>query len=96
MHLRFSLYDQGTNIAGGGWASFVQIRGSVPLFWEQTSSLTINPVPQLTRQVAFAVKAFTMHQVNQAALWISKVNLCFLFDRHSYTDTTVVSAMLTY
>lgn len=57
---------RGVRIANGGWASFVQIRGSVPLFWEQTSSLSINPTPQLTRQVDFALKAFTMHQTQLA------------------------------
>jgi len=41
-----------------GWLSLVQLRGSVPLFWEQSPQ---GPV-QLTRELALAEPAFFRHQ----------------------------------
>lgn len=59
------IINRGYNVAGGGWASFVQIRGSVPVFWEQNATIAINPTPQLTRELDFAWKPFALHQVRK-------------------------------
>lgn len=57
------IIDRSSGIAGGGWASFVQIRGSVPLYWEQNATLAINPTPQLTAELNRAWYPFALHQV---------------------------------
>lgn len=58
-----SVVNRGSGLAGGGTASFVQIRGSVPLFWNQTvTALPINPPPQLVRELDLTWSAFTQHQ----------------------------------
>ena len=33
--------------AGGGWLSFVQVRGSVPVFWDQPSALSAVTITRL-------------------------------------------------
>ncbi|XP_053991917.1 uncharacterized protein LOC128883508 [Hylaeus volcanicus] len=53
---------RGVGVPNSGWSSYVQIRGSVPLFWEQSSGLSLNVNINLTRQIDFATQAFVEHQ----------------------------------
>eukprot|EP00914_Ancora_sagittata_P008496 GHVO01016597.1.p1 GENE.GHVO01016597.1~~GHVO01016597.1.p1 ORF type:complete len:1224 (+),score=235.49 GHVO01016597.1:109-3672(+) len=69
-----------------GWASLIQVRGSVPLFWSQTgqsksgifgSRLRINPEPKLFGSHNKNTKAFTQHVSDSIARYgkIYMINL---------------------
>lgn len=57
---RESLQEARELPAGSGWAASVQIRGSVPLYWEQ-NGMIINPPPIIYKTYRDAPESFKIH-----------------------------------
>ncbi|GFE54323.1 endonuclease exonuclease phosphatase family protein [Babesia ovis] len=59
----------------GPWKSFVQIRGSVPVFWGQRNIFSL---PYFTRPINESEQAFLLHYRHLQRLYGEDVNICML------------------
>lgn len=79
------------NVSKKSIFSFIQIRGSVPAFWEQDSNL-INPRITLTRSVDATQLVFDMHFTNMC----SKYGVCHIVNLLSKTKPPEVAVLTRY
>lgn len=79
------------NRSKGSISSFIQIRGSVPAFWEQDSTL-INPKITITRSLEATQPIFNIHFDNVC----SKYGVCHIVNLLSKTKTSEVPLLKRY